>query len=107
MGFFYGVTLKENVYAVRSMTIGDFVARLKATVTMVNANMLRFFERTPRGALPSALKWTEDTSDDYCNYKAPVVSLFHRLFYLTAMRLLKTKDHRVYIIQYFQLVFNK
>jgi hypothetical protein len=39
--FFLRGHLKEQVYAVRPMTIEDLVARLQAAVTTVDANMLR------------------------------------------------------------------
>jgi hypothetical protein len=59
----------------------------------------------PRGALPSALKWTEAASNSCCNCEAPMVWSFDTLRHLTVTCILKTKRHRTYVLQYFQLAF--
>jgi hypothetical protein len=95
--FFLWRHLKEHVYAVPHRTIEDLVARLQEAVTTVDANMLGVFERMPCSALPSALKWTDAASKTYCNYEAPMVSLFDSLRHLTVTCILKTKHHRTYV----------
>jgi hypothetical protein len=87
-------------------TFEDLVSRLQAAETAVDVDMLRRFERTPCGELPSTLKWTKAALTTYSNYEMSMFrsdTLRHSPVTCTS----NTERHRTYVMQYFRLFFFK
>jgi hypothetical protein len=61
--------LKEYAYALSPRTIKHLLVRIQADVTTINANVLWHVGQNSTCALPSAITWTEATSDIYCDWK--------------------------------------
>jgi len=71
------------------------------------------FERKPRGASPSAMKWRataskakgKAASKSYCNYLVPIFWLFETWCHVPVTRNSKSKSLRTPCVQHFRLIF--
>lgn len=103
-GFFFFLwgNLKEHICGIHSRTIEDLMAILQAAVIVVSVNMLSHVqENAAICCIVSALKWMEVALKSCCNYEGPQFDHFDTLRLLS----MKTKRHKTYAVQYFQLVF--
>jgi hypothetical protein len=76
MEFFLWGNLKEQIYAVPPWTSEDFVARLQAAVTTVDANMLRRVRENAVRRTAVCLIMDGGHFEHLCNYEAPMILSF-------------------------------
>jgi hypothetical protein len=96
--------LKEHIYAVRNI-IEDLVQYFRQRQQQLMPTYCDVFERTARGASPSAMKWRAAASKSCCNYLVSIFWLFETWCNVSVTRNSKSKRRSTHFVQHFRLIF--